>query len=151
MNTEQRVLAMLNKIGNVRTAKKENLGAIEKSIKNKVELGLVDELEYSLQDLQSIFSEQQTMLSDFDGEIAKITSLVGDLYRSIEFIVTDSNTFASGRTDMNKLSDIANQLGVPASDLYPSYDEYTALIEQIDANSEVLNEKTNILDNIGLL
>jgi len=32
MNTENRVLAMLNKIGNVRTAKKENLGAIEDAI-----------------------------------------------------------------------------------------------------------------------
>ena len=123
----------------------------EKLAKRKIELGLVDELEYSLQDLQSVFSEQKTIISDFDGEIARITSTVSDLYRSIEFNVTDSNTFASGRTDMNKLSDIANQLGVPVSDIYPNYDEYTSLMEQIDANSELLNEKTNILDNLGLL
>ncbi len=147
MSTEQRVLAMLTKVQKVQEVKKENLGAI----KNKVELGLVDELEYSLQDLDSISSEQKSMLSDFNGEISKITSLVGDLYRKIEFIVTDSNTFTSGRTDMNKLMDIANQLGVPVTDVFQNFDEYTALMQEIDASSELLNEKLTMLDNIGLL
>lgn len=123
----------------------------EKLSKTKVELGLVDELEYSLKDLQDFLSEQESVLNGFDGQMAKITSIADDLLRSMEFTSTDSYTFASGRSDMNKLMDISNQLGVPVTDIYPSFDEYTALMQEIDANSELLNEKSTMLENLGLV
>jgi DNA repair ATPase RecN len=150
MNTEARVLATLNKFKEVQ-ASKQNLGADKNYVKNKVELGLVDELEYSLADLNAFLSEQQSVLNSFDSEVAKATSIIDNLMRDIQFKVTDSNTLASGRADMNKLSDIANQLGVPVTDLYPDFDEYTARMQEIDANSELLDEKANMLDNLGLL
>jgi hypothetical protein len=137
----------INKIYKMNTQRK----IFEKLSKTKVELGLVDELEYSLKDLQDFVSEQESVLNDFDGEISKITSIVSDLLRSIEFKVTDMNTFASGKADMNKLMDIASQLGVPVTDLYPPFDEYTALMQEADANSELLSEKAIMLENTGLL
>lgn len=90
MNTENRVLAMLNKIGNVRTAKKENLGAIEDAINqvkqniDKVGVDLVnftDQLneaindsllkqralaESLLTDLQSISIQREEVFNQFE-------------------------------------------------------------------------------------
>jgi len=143
MTTENQIHVNLQKFKN----KKRNLG----SHKNYVELGLVDELEYTLSDLQAFLSEQKSILNSFDSEIAKITSQVSDLYRSIEFVVTDSYTFSSGKEDMNKLMDIATQLGVPVTDLYSPFDEYTSLMQEIEANSELLDEKGIMLNNLGLL
>jgi hypothetical protein len=75
MNTEQRVLAMLNKIGNVRTAKKENLGAIEDAVdavklqlkENGFELELI--VENLNEEINNVVSQMQGLVQGLDAVV----------------------------------------------------------------------------------
>lgn len=77
MNTEQRVLAMLNKVQNVRLSKKENLGAIEDAIaevKNNADL-LLSELDTIQKELQAeLFDAVDKILAESDYMISAVGS-----------------------------------------------------------------------------
>ena len=71
MNTEQRVLARLSKVKNIREAKKENLGAIEDAIKGEVKR-LEDDAEYYIRQSNDIFDVIEDFWDMRDTLISKL-------------------------------------------------------------------------------
>lgn len=78
MNTEARVLAMLNKVKEVQAQKQQNLGAIEDAIKSEVER-LQNEARdhidgaYRLYDIiEEFYGQRNDIVSQLESEISKI-------------------------------------------------------------------------------
>jgi hypothetical protein len=86
MNTENRVLAMLNKIGNVRTAKKENLGVIEDAIneaQNNISVQ-VDNFESLLYTIQNDKERISDGLLDYAMQAREVVNTVQSFYDEYE-------------------------------------------------------------------
>jgi chromosome segregation ATPase len=79
MNTEQRVLAMLSKVKQIKLAKKENLGAIEDAV-NEVKSELID-----LRDnIVGLTRDLEMAISQYDEANAKATSDLSDAIREAD-------------------------------------------------------------------
>jgi formyltetrahydrofolate synthetase len=131
------------KLAKVKEAK-ENLSA------TKVELGLIDELEYSVSDLREFNQSQIALLSQVETKTSAMLEGLNSLVNEAQAMGIDDYSFASGRADMEKISSISEQLGVPTSEVYPSYDEYLSLIDEIESNSNKLMEAFSKMENISL-
>jgi len=93
MNTQTRVLAMLNKIENVRIAKKENLGAIEDAV-NQVK----DDLTFLRDSIVGYTRDIELAITQYDEANAKATSDLSDSIREIDSLVASLQEEAFEKT-----------------------------------------------------
>ncbi len=130
MNTENRVLAMLNKIGNVRTAKKENLGAIEDAI-NQVKQN-IDKVGV---DLANFTDQLNEAIND---SISKQRALAESLLTDLQSISMQREEVFNQFEDINsELMDLGIDNGID--------------INKIDADFEIAYATADeLINNLGL-
>jgi len=99
MNTEQRVLAMLNKVQNVRLSKKENLGAIEDAIKNELD-NLDSKAQDYIQQSQSLYSAIEEFFNTRDSLVSKL-SQASDIDMNAVYELIDAYDEAKTYTEVD--------------------------------------------------
>ena len=119
MNTENRVLAMLNKIGNVRASKKENLGVIEDTINaevSRLENQAQDYIQQSL-NTYNVIEEFRLMQNEFISKLSNTNidmELVYDLIRELsdasEYTDKVSQQTILQLDDIESIVDAADQI-----------------------------------------
>lgn len=124
MNTENRVLAMLNKIGNVRTAKKENLGAIEDAINDAKKN--IETSKTLLYDLISNFN------NDIDDVIIRSADMSENLRTTLQEATMGYNEF---RENYVAIVSEFEDLGIPfdnaIQDIDDKFEEAYALADNL--------------------
>jgi hypothetical protein len=119
MNTQERVLAMLNKVQKVREVKKENLGAIEDAIKNEV-----DRLENSAQDyiqeslkmyafieeFRNMQNEFISLLSSSNIDMELVYDLIRELSDASQYTDTVSQQTLTQLDDVESIIDACDQI-----------------------------------------
>ena len=132
MNTEQRILAMLNKIDNVRASKKENLGIIE---------DILTQTYSELADLQSQMKDVFMKLDD------NINSTFDNISNEIETLGSDASIYQDEYTSLNdKFYELINDLG--------EYGDFnTGIVDEMTFNFDdnikrVFNVQSQITGNL---
>ncbi len=119
MNTENRVLAMLNKIGNVRTAKKENLGVIEDTINaevSRLENQAQDYIQQSLntynmiEEFRQVKNEFISKLSNTNIDMELVYDLIRELSDASEYTDKVSQQTILQLDDIESIVDAADQI-----------------------------------------
>ena len=129
MNTQERVLAMLNKIENVRTAKKENLGAIEDAV-NEVK----SNLETRGNDIIALVNELGARLEKGQQDAR---ALAEDLQNSLQEIGMQYN---EGEAEYLDIAQELDALGISYDSIFPDIgSDYNDTYELID----------NLIFNLG--
>ena len=130
MNTEQRVLAMLNKVQNVRLSKKENLGAIEDAI-NQVKVDLSNKGDMIIQ-LVSDYN------SDIDDKILQAKALGEDL---LDLMMQTDGAFNQLEEEYLTTAKELDDLGISYDSIFPDLGS--------DYN-DAKNFATDLADKLGI-
>jgi hypothetical protein len=128
MNTENRVLAMLNKIGNVRTAKKENLGVIEDAI-NDVKSKL-EEKQYEL----------KLVVESFKSEV---NDAMDKIMAEGDYLISATSATESGFEELvSEYNNMADELTSAGVDFDNS--EIQSIVEEFNAYTETARNIINV-------
>ena len=120
----------------------------------KVALGLVDELDYNLMDLQDETGRLSYSVEEwFDENFAKFIELRGDL-RAVYLQNSEAFlTVADVEADKERLDDIrikAEELGLTAEDVYPDWQEHYDAIEYLDYLESKFDDQVAEMRSFGL-
>ena len=127
MNTQERVLAMLNKVQKAREVKKENLGAIEDAIKNEVdrlENSAQDYIQQSL-DLYSIIEDFRANQNDFISKLSQANNINMDAVYSL---IEDFNL---AKSEYN--ADVSNMSILGLEDVESVVDACSIIVRGLEA------------------
>lgn len=122
--------------------------------KKKIELGLVDELDYSLDTLNDEVGRLAYSTEEwYDENIDKFIEIRG-LLRAV--YMHNSEAFIDPEdvlADMERLIDIklkADELGISVEDVYPNWQDHKQLIEDLDYYQDRFDKQVDELRNLGL-
>lgn len=173
MNTEKRVLALLNKVKEVKKSREELSSKIEKTnsrnaifnaklnefkkgqkatiVKSpKIKLGKVDELNYdyaSVEDESSRLSYFVNEYFDEQFEIARTAWMsLNDVFRNNSESFYTSDDYAEDLIKLNEIYDLAEQLGVDVLEVYPEWQNHIEAIENFAYLEEMFAEKEREFD-----
>lgn len=141
MNTKQLIL---NKLKN---ARKETLS-------KKVDLSLVDDINYEFQYLQEEISRMSYVTEEwFDEKFEEFYQLRSDL-RTIYFqnseSFIDSADVAGDKEVLLQIKVKADELGIPVEDVYPDWQEHLDQLDYLDYIEGRFEEQKRELENLGL-
>lgn len=120
----------------------------------KVALGLVDELDYNLTDLQDETGRLSYSVEEwFDEKFAEFIQLRGDL-RAVYLQNSEAFlTVADVEADKERLEDIrikAEELGLTAEDVYPDWQEHYDAIEYLNYLEGKFDDQVSEMRAFGL-
>jgi len=141
MNTKQLIL---NKLKNAR----------KESLSKKVDLSLVDDINYEFQYLQEEVSRMSYTTEEwFDEKFEEFYQLRSDL-RSIYFqnseSYIDSADVAGDKEVLLQIKQKADELGISVEDVYPDYQEHLDQLDYLEYIESRFDEQKRELENLGL-
>jgi len=141
MNTKQLIL---NKLKNAR----------KESLSKKVDLALVDDINYDFQYLQEEVSRMSYTTEEwFDEKFEEFYQLRSDL-RSIYFqnseSYIDSADVAGDKEVLLQIKQKADELGISVEDVYPDYQEHLDQLDYLEYIEGRFDEQKRELENLGL-
>jgi len=141
MNTKQLIL---NKLKNAR----------KESLSKKVDLSLVDDINYDFQYLQEEVSRMSYTTEEwFDEKFEEFYQLRSDL-RSIYFqnseSYIDSADVAGDKEVLLQIKQKADELGISVEDVYPDYQEHLDQLDYLEYIEGRFDEQKRELENLGL-
>lgn len=120
----------------------------------KVALGLVDELDYNLMDMQDETGRLSYSVEEwFEEKFAEFLELRGDLravylQNSEAFLTLDD--VAADRERLDDIKIKAEELGLSAEDVYPEWQEHYDAIEYLDYLETKFDEQVAEMRSFGL-
>ena len=129
METQKRVLSILNKV-------------------NQTKLSLLDNL-WDINDLEEIENMQYEFMDDYNDLTSQIESLINDLTTKYQDLANDISTTAIN-DNFNTIEQViqsASELGIEPSNIISNIDGYIQTIDQIRINQNEEKELMNKLQN----
>lgn len=124
------------------------------SLSKKVDLSLVDDINYEFQYLQEEVSRMSYTTEEyFDQKFEEFYQLRSDL-RSIYFqnseAYIDSADVAGDKEVLLQIKVKADELGIPVEDVYPDWQEHLDQLDYLEYVEGRFEEQKRELENLGL-
>lgn len=126
----------------------------QESLSKKVDLSLVDDINYEFQYLQEEVSRMSYTTEEwFDEKFEEFYQLRSDL-RSIYFqnseSYIDSADVAGDKEVLLQIKQKADELGISVEDVYPDYQEHLDQLDYLEYIESRFDEQKRELENLGL-
>lgn len=126
----------------------------QENLSKKVDLSLVDDINYEFQYLQEEISRMSYVTEEwFDEKFEEFYQLRSDL-RTIYFqnseSFIDSADVAGDKEVLLQIKVKADELGIPVEDVYPDWQEHLDQLDYLDYIEGRFEEQKRELENLGL-
>ena len=126
----------------------------QETLSKKVDLSLVDDINYEFQYLQEEISRMSYVTEEwFDEKFEEFYQLRSDL-RTIYFqnseSFIDSADVAGDKEVLLQIKVKADELGIPVEDVYPDWQEHLDQLDYLDYIEGRFEEQKRELENLGL-
>ena len=126
----------------------------QENLSKKVDLSLVDDINYEFQYLQEEISRMSYVTEEwFDEKFEEFYQLRSDL-RTIYFqnseSFIDSADVAGDKEVLLQIKVKADELGIPVEDVYPDWQEHLDQLDYLDYIEGRFDEQKRELENLGL-